>query len=139
MDFLPLRLKPGADLRASLEDAARTGDCGSAFVVSGIGSLSGATLRLAGAEAQSQLAGMFEIVCLSGTITPDGAHLHMALADSCGRLLGGHVGYGNEIRTTAEVLLARLPDCSLSRRPDAETGFTELVVAPQRELSGPKS
>ena len=139
MDFLPLRLQPGADLRASLEEAARSSGCGSAFIVSGIGSLSGATLRLAGADAPSQFTGLFEIICLSGTITADGAHLHMAVADSSGHLVGGHVCYGNVIRTTAEVLLVRLQDWTLSRSPDPQTGFAELVVAARREPSAPKS
>jgi uncharacterized protein len=130
MHFLPLRLKPSSDLRRSLEEAASHGGHGSAFVVSGIGSLRGAILRLAGAETQTQLAGIFEIVCLSGTIGPDGAHLHMAIADSNGQLIGGHVCYGNEVRTTAEVLLARLPDWRLARELDVATGFRELVVTP---------
>ena len=129
MSFVPLRLKPHADLRRSVEEAARDG-VGAAFVVSGIGSLSGATLRMAGVDAESRLAGSFEIVCLSGTITSDGAHLHMAIADPSGRLVGGHVCYGNEIRTTAEILLAPLPEWRLARELDVATGFKELVVHP---------
>jgi uncharacterized protein len=131
MPFLPLRLKPNCDLRRSLEDAARQDGHASAFVVSGIGSLSGATLRFAGADEESRLAGMFEIVSLSGTISADGAHLHMTIADADGRVVGGHVCYGNEIRTTAEVLLARLEDWRLSRAFDVETGYQELVVDPE--------
>ena len=46
MHGLPLRLEPGADLRASLEAMAQA-DGLSAFVVCGIGSLAGASLRLA--------------------------------------------------------------------------------------------
>ena len=41
---------------------------------------------------------------------------------------GGHVAYGCTVRTTAEVLLALLPDWRFSREPDAATGFDELVV-----------
>jgi predicted DNA-binding protein with PD1-like motif len=130
---LPLRIAPGADLRRALEQAVRGDDARPAFVVCGIGSLAGATLRLAGAPAETALAGEFEILSLAGTVTADGAHLHMAVADARGRVLGGHVGYGNAIRTTAEVLLVRLSGWALSREPDAATGCRELVVRPAAE------
>ena len=130
MSFVPLRLPPHADLRRSIEAAAIRDGFDSCFVVAGIGSLSDATLRMAGAEAETRLAGPFEIVSLSGTLTPDGAHLHIAISDASGRLVGGHVCYGNEIRTTAEVLLAPLPDWTLTRELDATTGYRELVVNP---------
>ncbi len=54
--------------------------------------------------------------------------LHMSVATADGRVLGGHVAYGCTVRTTAEVLLLLLPEWSLSREPDALTGFSELVV-----------
>lgn len=128
MDVLPLRLKPGCDLRRALEEAALQEGLTSAFVVSGIGSLTDVTLRMAGAEAATQLTGLFEIVSLSGTISPDGAHLHMAVADSEGRVSGGHVCHGNQVRTTAEVLLASVPGWRLGREVDPVTGFRELTV-----------
>ena len=128
MNDLPLRLPPGSDLRRALEDAVRGTGHGSAFVVSGIGSLSNPRLRFAGAEAETPLSGAFEILSLAGTITPDGAHLHMSIADREGRVVGGHLGYGNEVRTTAEVLLVLLSGWALSRALDRGTGFKELVV-----------
>jgi predicted DNA-binding protein with PD1-like motif len=128
MEFLPIRLSPGADLRRALEEAAGGQGPGSAFVVAGIGSLIDARLRYAGETAECQLAGPWEIVSLSGTLGPSGAHLHMSIADASGHVVGGHVGYGNTVRTTAEILLAPLPDWSLTRVHDAATGFNELVV-----------
>ncbi len=136
MSYLPLRLEPGADLRRSLEAAMGVGGESSAFVVSGIGSLSNARLRFAGAESETSLEGMFEILCLSGTLTRDGAHLHMALADERGHVVGGHVCYGNMVRTTAEVLLAQLTEWTLARERDANTGFNELVIRPTGNRSG---
>jgi hypothetical protein len=35
---------------------------------------------------------------------------------------------GRDLRTTAEVLLALLPDWHFSREPDAQTGHDELAV-----------
>jgi predicted DNA-binding protein with PD1-like motif len=125
-DNLPLRLPPGTDLRAALESAG----AGSAFVVCGIGSLSTVRLRLAGAEVETTIDGPVEILSLSRTLTPDGAHLHMSVADAQGRVVGGHVGRGNRVLTTAEVLLLRLPGSQLGRELDPATGYLELVVRP---------
>lgn len=133
MSYLPLRLQAGADLRRSLEETASSEGASSAFVVCGMGSLAGARLRLAGEASETALAGMFEILCLSGTLTRDGAHLHMAVADQRGRVIGGHVCYGNVVRTTAEILLVRLSEWSLAREFDASTGFKELVVRSRAE------
>jgi uncharacterized protein len=139
MSFQPLRIHAGSDLRRALEEAGRRegGErTGSAFVVSGIGSLANPKLRLAGAESETSLTGAYEILSLSGTLTTDGAHLHMAIADDQGRVVGGHVCYGNEVRTTAEVLLAHLPDWQFSREFDAVTGYKELVVRAAPKVGG---
>lgn len=129
MKCLPLRLEPGSDLRATLEAIASAGTGMSAFVVSGIGSLCGARLRLAGAESETEVRGDVEMLSLCGTLTPDGAHLHMAIADATGRVLGGHVCHGNTVRTTAELLVLQLAEWTLTREQDRRTGFRELVVA----------
>ena len=126
MEFLPIRLSPGADLRRALEEASQS--TGSAFVVAGIGSLIEASLRYAGETTEDQLAGPLEILSLSGSLSLSGAHLHMSVSDASGRVYGGHVGYGSRVRTTAEVLVAPLPDWSLTREHDETTGFNELVV-----------
>lgn len=128
MQLLPVRLSPGADIRRALEDALRSQSASSAFVMSGIGSLTEARLRYAGEDTESTIAGPLEILSLSGSLTPEGAHLHMAVSDASGRVFGGHVGRGNVVRTTAEILLALLPDWDLTREHDAATGFNELVV-----------
>lgn len=119
--FEALRLQPGDDLRAVL--TGRTG-----FVVAGIGSLRHAELRLADAPGPTHLAGPLEILTLSGSLTPAGAHLHVSLADAAGRVIGGHVCLGCEVHTTAELLIAPLPHGSLTRAADARTGFDELVI-----------
>ncbi|MCE4557893.1 PPC domain-containing DNA-binding protein [Roseateles cellulosilyticus] len=116
-----LRLQPGDDLRGAL--AGRTG-----FVVAGIGSLVSAQLRWAGAAGPTGIDGPLEILTLSGSLTPDGMHLHASVSDAMGRVWGGHVCAGCVVRTTAELLIAPLPAGSLARVFDPVTGFTELVV-----------
>lgn len=130
MAFLPIRLPPGVDLRAALEKLAAEQLSASAFVVAGIGSLVDARLRYAGEPAETCIDGPLEILSLSGTLSARGSHLHMTVSDAAGRVHGGHVGRGNVVRTTAEVLLAPLPDWSLTRAHDPATGFAELVVRP---------
>lgn len=121
MTLQALRLNPGDDLRGAL--AGRTG-----FVVAGIGSLAHAQLRFAGEAEPTRIDGPLEILTLSGSLTPDGAHLHASVSDAAGRVLGGHVCAGCEVRTTAELLLAPLPGGSLARAFDAATGYAELLV-----------
>ncbi|SEA01862.1 PPC domain-containing DNA-binding protein [Variovorax sp. YR216] len=128
MDAAPLRLNPGDDLRAALDAARATHGCEAAFVVAGIGSLSAARLRLAGAEEPQSLDGDLEILTLCGTLSADGSHLHMSIADADGQVLGGHVAPGCIVRTTAELLVAWLPEWRFSREPDALTGYAELVI-----------
>jgi predicted DNA-binding protein with PD1-like motif len=140
MQTLPIRLQPGDDLRAAIEAAVRGADCRAAFVIAGIGSLSSAGLRFAGADQPRRFTGDIEILSLAGSIAFDGAHssshLHMALSTASGEVFGGHVAPGCIVRTTAEVLLALLPDWDFSRAPDAATGYLELEITPRTPNSG---
>ncbi|WP_296443930.1 PPC domain-containing DNA-binding protein [Rhodoferax sp. UBA5149] len=132
MQTRPIRLTPGQDLRQAIEAAVLHQNCRAAFVLSGIGSLSTAGLRFAGVDQPQRLTGDTEILSLSGAVAFDGAksssHLHMALSTSTGQVLGGHVATGCIVRTTAEVLLALLPEWAFAREPDALTGYDELVM-----------
>lgn len=128
MLLLPLRLQPGEDLRRALEAAVANQGCEAGFVVSGIGSLGQARLRLAGAAQVLKLDGALEVLTLAGSVAVNGSHLHASLADNRGRVLGGHLGYGCLVRTTAEVLLVLLPQWHFSREPDAATGHDELTL-----------
>lgn len=131
MQTLPLRLNPGQDLRSALESVLAEHSVSAAFVLQGIGSLSVAQLRFAGAQQATEFRGDLEILTLAGSLSPDGVHLHMAVADAEGRVLGGHVAAGCIVRTTAEVLLALLPGYGFAREPDVVSGFNELVIRRQ--------
>ncbi|MGW8393428.1 PPC domain-containing DNA-binding protein [Pseudoduganella sp. HUAS MS19] len=128
MEALPLRLNPGDDLRGVVEQALRDTGAAAAYLVQGIGSLSVAQVRYAGLAQPTELLGELEILTVAGTVAPDGAHLHMMLSDARGRVLGGHVGHGCIVRTTAELLLVLLPAYQFSREHDPLTGFAELAI-----------
>lgn len=131
MQTLPVRLVPGDDLRNTLEAIARNQPINAAFVLQGIGSLSAANLRYAGIDQPALLERDLEILTLAGSLGPDGAHLHMSVSDSTGRVYGGHVSPGCIVRTTAEILLASLDGFRFSREFDSATGFPELSIHPQ--------
>jgi uncharacterized protein len=68
------------------------------------------------------------LLTLSGSVATNGSHLHLSVSDAAGRVTGGHAAYGCIVRTTAEVLLALLPDWRFSREQDAATGYAELQI-----------
>jgi uncharacterized protein len=128
MKVHPVRLMPGDDLRAAIEGTLLQLELSAAFVLQGIGSLSVAQLRFAGVDSPAELRGDLEILTLAGSVSPEGAHLHMSVSDARGQVFGGHVAPGCRVRTTAELLLALLPEHEFSRERDPVTGFMELVV-----------
>ena len=131
MKVLPLRLPPGADLRLALEAWMGEQQEQAGCLISAVGSLSLAQLRLAGATQATAIHGELEILSLSGTLSPDGAHLHIAVADSSGAVLGGHLCAGSLVRTTAELVIGLLPEWRFSRELDPATGYPELQITPQ--------
>lgn len=126
--LVPLRVLPGADLRKAIEECLVSRGRAAGFVLSGIGSLVAGKIRYAGRHDEAPIDGPLEVLSLAGSISPDSAHLHMSVSTASGQVLGGHVCYGNIVRTTAEVLVVLLPDWRLSREYDPATGYRELVV-----------
>ena len=131
MKVVPLRLQPGADLRRALEAWIGEQEEQAGCVISAVGSLSVAQLRLAGASETTTICGELEIISLSGTLSPDGAHLHIAIADSSGAVIGGHLGPGSLVRTIAELVIGLLPEWRFQRELDPATGYAELRISPQ--------
>lgn len=134
MKVVPLRLTPGDDLRHALEDWMGEQVEQAACVISAVGSLSVARVRFAGAAEATVIRGDLEILCLAGTLSPDGAHLHIACADSRGAVIGGHLCAGSLVRTTAELVVGLLQEWQFSRGLDAATGYAELRIKAQPEL-----
>lgn len=133
MKVVPLRLQPGDDLRQALETWMGEQEELAGCVISAIGSLSVAELRFAGAAAATTIHGELEILSLSGTLSPDGAHLHIALADSKGAVFGGHLSPGSLVHTTAELVLGLLAEWQFRRERDPATGYAELAIKVQPE------
>lgn len=126
--FEALRLTPGRDLYQFLFNRACRPAAPAYALISCCGSLDGARIRPAAAHSALQLTGPLEILTLSGTLARSGVHLHMALADSQGRVFGGHLLPGSLVRTTAEVVLLALTGLRFARERDAATGYRELTI-----------
>jgi|SRR5215211_7783347 len=128
MRTIALRLRPGADLKGELLALAVRERVRAGWVLTCVGSLSQVRVRLAGGAEHGNWQGAFEIIVLTGTLSRDGGHLHLAVADHQGRTLGGHLVVGCTVRTTAEVVLAADDRLLFAREHDPATGYDELVV-----------
>ena len=131
MKVVPLRLHPGEDLRRALEAWMGEQQQQAGCMISAVGSLSVAQLRLAGASETTTIHGELEVISLSGTLSPDSAQLHIAIADSSGAVIGGHLCPGSLVRTTAELVIGLLPEWRFQRELDPATGYAELRISPQ--------
>nr|WP_255453640.1 PPC domain-containing DNA-binding protein [Paracoccus sp. S-4012] len=127
--FAALRLLPGADLIAGLRALQRRADAPAMAVVACAGSLTRVLIRHADAAEGTLYEGRFEITSLSGTIDPRHQHLHIAIADPEGRVFGGHLLPGSQVRTTAEIVALILPGLRFGRAPCPRSGYDELTIA----------
>ena len=69
-----------------------------------------------------------EIVSLMGTVSEHGSHLHASFARRDLSVFGGHLRPGCLVNTTAEIVLAELPDTVFTRERDETTGYEELAI-----------
>ena len=123
-----LRLKPGDDLRRTLEEFAERRQLRAAYVATCAGSLKVAAIRFADQKDATTLTGPFEIVSVTGTLSTDGPHLHISVSDAAGRTFGGHLAEGSLVYTTAEVVLVEVVGARFRREVDPTTTYKELVV-----------
>lgn len=122
------RLKPGQDLKKELLHYCQIHRLQAACVVSGVGSLNKAPIRLSRGKDVVEFQGPFEIVSLTGTLSSDGIHLHISLSNHEGRVIGGHLMDGSEIYTTAEIMLLENTALHFTREQDNQTGYKELII-----------
>lgn len=128
MEYFVFRLKRGDDLRASIMEYAKKHDITSGAIVSAVGCVSEVNIRKAdGVNAYFEVRD-YEVVSLSGTISLDGPHFHIALSNENLVTIGGHLLDGTIVNTTMEIVLMKFNKYTLSRSFDEETGYDELEV-----------
>jgi predicted DNA-binding protein with PD1-like motif len=123
-----LRLRPGQDLRRELEKFAKEQRLEAGLILTAVGSLTKAAIRLADQSEATQFEGKFEIVSLVGTLSPDGPHLHISLSDKTGRTIGGHLVEGCTVYTKVELVIGEMEGVRFTREQDAQSGYKELRV-----------
>lgn len=131
MKFYSLRLKPGQELRESIEQFAQAHQIQAGFIATCVAGVSKADLRMAGATPESQEIRHFEheyeVVSLVGTISIHGCHLHISISDKQGAVWGGHLRKAMTA-WTAEIVIGENDDLIYRREPDSATGFKELTI-----------
>ena len=129
METFAFRLKPGQDLKKELEKFVISNDVEAGYIITCVGSLEKAALRLAEEDVIKTFDERFEIVSLVGTLSKDGIHVHVSLSRfKDGSVIGGHLKEGCIIYTTAEIVIAKSEEFIFSRKLDKQTGFKELEV-----------
>ena len=130
MQNYTFRLTPGQDLFESIQAFVMEKQVQAGCIPSGVGSLRRATLRLVDRNYNSEYAGPFEIVSITGTLSVHGSHLHISISDGDGRTIGGHFETGCKIYTTAEIVIVVFNDIVYKREFADDSGYEELVVYP---------
>lgn len=121
------RIVNGSDLKASIEQFCIDNMFDTAIVLSAVGCLNKAHIRLAKAIQELEVEDGFEIVSLTGTISKGKAHLHISLADDIGNVFGGHLKEGSIVDTTCELVLGVLEEYQSERVYDNHTGYDEII------------
>ena len=134
MKIHTFRLKPNQDLFDSIEAFVADNKIKAGCVLSSVGSLTHATLRLANRSNYNEYEGHFEIVSMTGTVSTNGSHIHIAISDGDGMTIGGHLVSGCKIYTTAEIVLAVFEDVVYRRELlENDSGYEELMVYKKNE------
>ena len=125
------RLKPGQDLKQSIDSFVKANKIGAGWIATCVGSLTEYQIRFANQEKGYSDKGHFEIVSLVGTVSVNGSHIHLSIADSTGKTMGGHLLEGCKIYTTAEIVITESQEFVFRREKDGSTPWEELQVQKQ--------
>ncbi len=123
-----LRLKPGQDLRTSIETYVKENNITAGWLVTCAGSLTNYNIRFANQPNGSIGSGHFEIVSLTGTLSTNSSHIHISISDSTGATIGGHLLQGCIVYTTAEIVIQSSSNLLFKREKDGSTPWEELQI-----------
>ena len=129
MEVSAIRLNPEEDLKQSLLKYCIDEKIDAAYMLSCVGSLRQAAIRFANKPDATVFEQSLEIISLEGTLSKHAVHLHIAVSDGNGQVIGGHLMDGSKIYTTAEIVLGIVPNIIFKREIDPLTGYRELTIA----------
>lgn len=125
-----IRLKPGADLKKSIQDFVNANQINAGWIATCVGSLTDYQIRFANTPTGNKGSGHFEIVSLTGTLSVDGCHVHISISDGTGKTIGGHLLDGCIVYTTAEIIIQSTSAMTFTRSKDGTTPWAELQIHP---------
>ena len=99
------RLRPGQNFREEIDKYVRKHDIRAGIILTCVGNLTKAILRMANAKVIKTWQGSFEIVSVVGTVEAGNSHIHVCLSDEAGNTFGGHLKDGSVVGVTAEVAI----------------------------------
>ena len=126
--FHAIRLKPGEDLRTSIQAFVKANDIKAGWISACAGSLINYNIRFANQPDGNKGSGHFEIVSLTGTLSINGSHIHISVSDNTGKTIGGHLLDGCIIYTTAEIIIGQSKNLVFKREKDGTTPWEELQI-----------
>jgi len=126
-----VRLEPGEDVKLSIQNFAKDKNIEAGWIVTCVGSLTSYAIRFANQQQAAVKNGFFEIVSLTGTLSINGSHIHISIADENGKLIGGHLMEGCIVYTTAEIVVAKSNNYIFKREDDQNTQWKELQIIKQ--------
>lgn len=127
------RLKPGEDLKQSIDRFVKAKHIEAGWIATCVGSLTEYNIRFANQEKGYSDKGHFEIVSLVGTLSVNGSHIHLSIADSTGKTIGGHLLDGCKVYTTAEIVVSESADLLFLRKEDGSTPWKELQIENRKQ------
>ena len=125
------RLKPGDDLKKSITQYVTTNNIRAGWIATCVGSLTTYAIRFANQPGANTGKGYFEIISLTGTLSSSGSHIHISIADTSGKTIGGHLADGCIVYTTAEIVIQQTSKYVFTREKDGTTEWEELQIKKQ--------
>jgi predicted DNA-binding protein with PD1-like motif len=128
MKAYSVRLLPNSDLKNQIVNFCSESQISAGVILSSVGSLKIAILRLSDTKVGTAFQGPFEILSLNGTLSENGVHLHLCISDAQGKTFGGHLIEGCLIHTTCELIIGEIPNTTFTRELDPQTNYMELKI-----------
>jgi len=88
------RLRPGQNFREEIDKYVSEHNIRAGIILTCVGNLTKAILRMANAKVIKTWEGSFEIISVVGTVEAGNSHIHVCLSDEAGNTFGGHLKDG---------------------------------------------
>jgi len=128
MKTFAFRLKPGNNLKKEIDSVANANCISAGCIATAVGGHTTYNIWFANQPNGTTETRHFKMVSLTGTLFINGYHIHISVADSTGKTIGGHGLEGNIVYTTAGIVLQSTSAFTFSRQKDGTTPWHELQI-----------